>query len=121
MIALPAALVPFAIGGGVALGVAGGLVAGRRLLGHAIARCASPRLARTLALVGAVVAAAPGVFFAFMIGGNFGGGFGEELFGLYGVPAGICAGIAVVLLPFVAAGYAVAGRLSDYSLRDPEA
>ena len=83
-----------------AIGVLGGVA-----LAYAAARLAWSRLRVSkhdhsgrvrFALAGTLAAALPGFFLSLVVGGTFGGAWGEVVLGQTGVPFGLACGIAVV-------------------------
>jgi len=104
-----------------AVATAVGLVAGTSLGyvgGHAaVGRLGSKPLMKTFGSVGGAIALIPALFLSFVVGGSFGGAYGEVLFGSVGVPIGLAFGIATVLAVGVILGASVGaliGRLVEH-------
>ena len=77
---------------------------------------AMPRVVFTMAACGGLIALLPSFFLAFVVGGNFGGGWAETAtsalrLGSIGVPLGLLIGIAVVLAIGVLSGTLLGGLL----------
>jgi len=95
------------------VGVLTAIAAAHLLLRAALERLSlsSTRLGllRAVATLGGVVALLPAFFLAIIFGGNFGGSWGEQLFGSHGVSIGIRLGVATVFFVSIAsAAYACA-------------
>ena len=83
---------------GVAVGFAGGALLGYVLTWRVVNRMATlgrATIVRACALAAGLIAAVPASFYAFVLGGNFGGAWADFLLGEWAVAIGIGFGIAV--------------------------
>jgi hypothetical protein len=108
-----------AIVGGICAGVAGGILAGRWLALRIVNRSSLSSIAKASPYAGAALAAIPSLVLSFVVGGNLGGGWGEEAFGAAGVPFGIFVGIGLVLATGVAVGYLFGAFLASVGTKSP--
>jgi MFS family permease len=87
-------------GSGLAYFIAGRMVAG------IAERTSRPVLVSTLSAVGALTAALPSAFLAFVVGGNFGGAYADSfvaVFGSVAIAVGVLLGIALLFCCLVLA------------------
>lgn len=102
---LLAYLTAAAIIAALAAGGLGGLALGRLAAARMFRQRLNRSALRRSGLVGAAFAALPSLLISFVVGGNFGGSWGQMLIGGFGVPVGLFAGISVVLALGTGAGY----------------
>ena len=104
----------------IALGVVLGVILcasfGKLITERVAKGAAMPRLVFTMAACGGLIALLPSCFLAFVVGGNFGGGWAEVAtsalrLGSIGVPLGLAIGIAAVLAVGVLSGTLLGGLL----------
>lgn len=90
---------PLSIGSAFMLVVAVSVILERRLFVWSSGRARSSsewRVVRAFGIGGALLAVVPAFLASIVVGGNLGGGLGELLLGIVGVPIGLAAGIVVV-------------------------
>ena len=98
---------------GVVLGTFAGVAAARRIGSEVSGRWNVPlKLVRTGVLIGGCVVLLPSFFLSFVVGGNFGGGWGEFIAGRTGVVIGLAVGVAAVLALGIAVGAGAGGFLA---------
>lgn len=99
-----------------ALGLLGGLALayalGSAVLPGAVANVEDSLLSVRLAFAGTVVALLPAIFLSLVVGGTFGGAWGEYVFGRIGIPSsgapfGLAVGVALVFAVVLLSGGAV--------------
>ncbi|MCG7991196.1 MAG: hypothetical protein JAY99_01730 [Candidatus Thiodiazotropha lotti] len=92
---------------GITSGYAGGMLLGIFLSRKFVQAYSKERFTYIAGLTGCYLSLIPAVFIATIIGGTPGGGFGELLFGKFGIPFGLSLGLASIttLVVFCASAF----------------